>query len=413
MAIFENHHWLTPAASFLILSLAALFSNFVVKALLLRVVDLVIEKSPFGRDEVVKDTKIIHRLANVIPALVMSIGVDAIPDLPKTVATIVTNVSNAVVILVVALSISAFLKLVDDLYHRREDAHLRPIKSYLQVVKIAIFIVAVILMGATVVDKSPVILLSGLGAMAAVLILVFQDTLLSFVASIQINASGMVRVGDWIEMPQMNADGAVIEIALHTVRVQNWDKTITAIPIRKLVTDNFKNWRGMQESGGRRIKRSIFLDQNSIRFLSEDETSRLSRIDLLSDYLEEKWKDLVAFNASLEDRATVPANTRRLTNIGTFRAYVRCYLAAHPNLRQDMPQLSRQLQPTAEGLPLEVYCFTDTVVWADYEMIQSDIFDHLYAILPEFGLRTFQGPTGHDIRAVGALLPGSQGAPTA
>lgn len=404
MTIFENHHWLAPAAGFLILSLAALFSNFVVKALLLRVVDLVIEKSPFGRDEVVKDTKIIHRLANVIPALVMSIGVAAIPDLPKTLATIVTNVSNAVVILVVALTISAFLKLVDDLYHRREDAHLRPIKSYLQVVKIAIFIVAVILMGATVVDKSPVILLSGLGAMAAVLILVFQDTLLSFVASIQINASGMVRVGDWIEMPHMNADGAVIEIALHTVRVQNWDKTITAIPIRKLVTDNFKNWRGMQESGGRRIKRSLFLDQNSIRFLSDDETSRLARVDLVSDYLKEKQQEIAAFNASLEGSAMVSANTRRLTNIGTFRAYVRCYLAAHPNLRQDMPQLSRQLQPTAEGLPLEVYCFTDTVVWAEYEMIQSDIFDHLYAILPEFGLRTFQGPAGHDIRAVAAFL---------
>jgi miniconductance mechanosensitive channel len=412
MTIFENHHWLTPAAGFLILSLVALFSNFVVKALLLRIVDLVIEKSPFGRDEVVKDTKIIHRLANVIPALVMSIGVAAIPDLPKTVATIITNVSNAVVILVVALTISAFLKLVDDLYHRREDAHLRPIKSYLQVVKIAIFIVAVILMGATVVDKSPVILLSGLGAMAAVLILVFQDTLLSFVASIQINASGMVRVGDWIEMPQMNADGAVIEIALHTVRVQNWDKTITAIPIRKLVTDNFKNWRGMQESGGRRIKRSIFLDQNSIRFLAGDETAKLARIELLSAYLEEKQQEIVGFNASLEGRAAVPANTRRLTNVGTFRAYVRHYLAAHPNLRQDMPQLSRQLQPTAEGLPLEVYCFTDTVVWADYEMIQSDIFDHLYAILPEFGLRTFQGPSGHDIRSVGALLPGGQSSPT-
>jgi miniconductance mechanosensitive channel len=328
-------------------------------------------------------------------------------------ATIVTNVANAVVILVVALTISAFLKLVDDLYHRREDAHLRPIKSYLQVVKIAIFIVAVILMGATVIDKSPVILLSGLGAMAAVLILVFQDTLLSLVASIQINASGMVRVGDWIEMPQMNADGAVIEIALHTVRVQNWDKTITAIPIRKLVTDNFKNWRGMQESGGRRIKRSIFLDQNSIRFLSDDETARLALIDLLSAYLKEKQQEIVVFNASLEGSAAVPANTRRLTNIGTFRAYVRCYLAAHPNLRQDMPQLSRQLQPTAEGLPLEVYCFTDTVVWAEYEMIQSDIFDHLYAILPEFGLRTFQGPTGHDIRAVGSFLRGGQPVPTA
>ncbi|NTF17738.1 mechanosensitive ion channel family protein [Agrobacterium rubi] len=404
MTLFDNHHWLSPAAAFLALSIAALFSNFVVKALLLRLVDVVIEKSPFGRDEVVKDTKIIHRLANVIPALVMSVGVSAIPNLPAGVSAVVTNVSNAVVILVVALTISASLKLIDDLYHRRDDAHLRPIKSYLQVVKIAIFIVAIILMGATVVDKSPVILLSGLGAMAAVLILVFQDTLLSFVASIQINASGMVRVGDWVEMPQMNADGAVIEIALHTVRVQNWDKTITAVPIRKFVTDNFKNWRGMQESGGRRIKRSIYLDQNSIGFLSDADIDRLSGVELLNGYLLDKRQDIADFNKSLDAKAAVPANTRRLTNIGTFRAYVRCYLATHPKLRQDMAQLSRQLQPTAHGLPLEVYCFTDTIVWAEYEMIQADIFDHLYAILPEFGLRTFQAPTGHDVRSVSAIM---------
>jgi Small-conductance mechanosensitive channel len=373
----------------------------VVKALLLRLVDVVIEKSPFGRDEVVKDTKIIHRLANVIPALVISIGIGAIPDLPKPLATVVSNVSNAVVILVLAMTLSAFLKLVDDIYHRREDAHLRPIKSYLQVVKIAIFIVAVILMGATVVDKSPVILLSGLGAMAAVLILVFQDTLLSFVASIQINASGMVRVGDWIEMPQMNADGTVIEIALHTVRVQNWDKTITAVPIRKLVTDNFKNWRGMQESGGRRIKRSIFLDQTSIGFLSEADVSRLSQVELIQGYIAAKQREISDHNAALLDKGSVPANTRRLTNIGTFRAYVGCYLSAHPRIRQDMTQLSRQLQPTAQGLPIEIYCFTNTTAWAEYEMIQSDIFDHLYAILPEFGLRTFQEATGHDIRLIG------------
>lgn len=404
MSIFENHHWLAPAAGLLLLSLAALFSNFVVKAILLRLVELAIERSPFGRDEVLKDTKIVHRLANVLPALVMSVGVGAVPGLPAAVVTVVVNVSNSVVILVAALTASAFLKLVDELYHRREDAHLRPIKSYLQVVKIAIFIVAAILIGATMVDRSPVILLSGLGAMAAVLILVFQDTLLSFVASIQINASGMVRVGDWIEMPQMNADGAVVEIALHTVRVQNWDKTITAIPIRKLVTDNFKNWRGMQESGGRRIKRSIFIDQSSIRFLSQEEMSSLARIGVLSAYIEDKEREISAFNEALEPGARIPANMRSLTNIGTFRAYVERYMAEHARLRKDMAQISRQLQPTAEGLPIEVYCFTDTVEWAGYEAIQSDIFDHLYAVLPAFGLRSFQSPTGHDVVAAGRLL---------
>lgn len=413
MTIFDDHHWLAPLAGFAALALAALFSNFVLKAFLLRIVDAIIEKSPFGRDEVLKDNRIVHRLANVLPALVMSLGIQAVPNLPKPLVTLVENVANAIVILVVALTASAFLKVVDDVYHRRTDAHLKPIKSYLQVVRIAAFIVATILIGATIADRSPVILLSGLGAMAAVLILVFQDTLLSFVASIQINASGMARVGDWIEMPQMNADGEVVEIALHTVKVQNWDKTVTTIPIRKLVTDNFKNWRAMQESGGRRIKRSLFVDQNSIRFLSDGETERLSCLVLLSEYLGSKKEDITAFNSALGDAGSIPGNTRRLTNIGTFRAYVRCYLASHPRLRHDMTQLSRQLQPTAEGLPIEVYCFTDTVVWSEYETIQADIFDHLYAVLPEFGLQPFQSPTGHDIRLLRSPGTVTRGQPSA
>jgi miniconductance mechanosensitive channel len=251
---------------------------------------------------------------------------------------------------------------------------------------------------ATLIDRSPVILLSGLGAMAAVLILVFQDTLLSLVAGIQISSTDMVRVGDWIEMPGLNADGDVIEIALHTVKVQNFDKTITTVPIRKLVTDPFKNWRGMQESGGRRIKRALHLDQNSIRFLPPKELARLGAVGLLSDYLENKCDELARWNETLGESAKVPANTRRFTNIGTFRAYVQNYLSNHPGIHRGMTTMVRQLEPGTEGLPLEIYCFTNTVAWAEYEGIQADIFDHLLSILPEFDLRVFQNPAGTDLR---------------
>lgn len=292
MQYLEDHDWAIPLLGFLGLCLAALFANFVVKVILLKILDQVIVRTPFGRNEAIRDNRVIHRLANVMPALVMSVGVSAIPDLPEAIVSIVKNVSNSFTVLVIALSISAFLNVVDRIYHGRADARLRPIKSYLQVMKIAMFVIAGILMVATIIDRSPVILLSGLGAMAAVLILVFQDTLLSLVASIQISATDMVRVGDWIEMPHMNADGDVIEIALHTVKVRNFDKTITTIPIRKMVTDNFKNWRGMQESGGRRIKRSLFLDQNSIGFLSVDQVASLQKIGVIEDYLGEKLKDV-------------------------------------------------------------------------------------------------------------------------
>lgn len=259
--------------------------------------------------------------------------------------------------------------------------------------------VAAILVIAALIDKSPVILLSGLGAMAAVLMLVFQDTLLSFVASIQISSSDMVRVGDWIEMPQLNADGDVIDIALHTIKVQNWDKTITTLPTRRLISDPFKNWRGMKDSGGRRIKRAILLDKSSIHFISPKEIDHLKQFKLLHDYLNVKDEEISKWNDALGNDYDRPLNQRRLTNIGTFRAYVQNYLKQHPGINQDMTMLVRQLQPTNDGLPLEIYCFTNQTVWAFYESTQSDIFDHLYAILPEFGLRTFQSPSGADFRA--------------
>lgn len=382
------------------LVLAALFANFVVKALLLRVLNRLLAYTAYGRDPELRRHGMIERLANVMPALVFSLGIALVPNLPAFAVVVVRNVANAFIILVVAMAISAAFNIIDTIYHRRPEARLKPIRGYIQVVKIAVYVIAVLLIIATLIDRSPLILLSGLGAMAAVLILVFQDTLLSLVAGIQISSTDMVRVGDWVEMPGQNADGAVIEIALHTIRVQNWDKTITTVPIRKLVTDSFKNWRGMQESGGRRIKRAIFLDQNSIRFLDAQDYERLASFGHLETYLKKKRAELAEWNSKLGERAKVAANTRRSTNIGTLRAYLDNYLKSHPGIHQEMTIMVRQLAPGPEGLPLEIYCFTNTVAWTEYEGIQSDIFDHILSILPEFGLRVFQSPAGTDFQTL-------------
>ncbi|KIV71405.1 MULTISPECIES: mechanosensitive ion channel family protein [Pseudomonadaceae] len=374
-----------------VLLLLAWLSNWIVRRILLKGLLRLVGGQ-------IQDQGLIKRLANVVPALVLTAGVKVVPGLPAALVTVVTNVCAAFIILTLALAISALLDIVNSLYNRRPDAHLRPIKGYLQVLKIAVFAIAAILMVASLIDRSPLILLSGLGAMAAVLMLIFQDTLLSLVASVQITSNDIIRVGDWVEMPQLNADGDVIDIALHTVKVQNWDKTITTIPTKRFITDSFKNWRGMQESGGRRIKRSLYLDQNSVHFLSADEQAGLRRFRLLDSYLKAKESELLSWNAQLDESARLPVNSRQLTNIGTFRAYVEQYLRHHPEIRQDMTLLVRQMAPTADGLPLELYCFTSTTAWARYEAIQSDVFDHLLAILPEFGLRVFQHPSGADLR---------------
>ncbi|MBB5704623.1 miniconductance mechanosensitive channel [Ochrobactrum daejeonense] len=398
-AFLAAYPWIYTLIALSVLVLAALFANFVVKKILLRVVNHFLGRTAYGRDEELRRYGVIERLANIMPAFVIASGIGLVPHLPDAAVTVVRNVANAFIILTLAMALAAALNVVDTIYHRRPEAKLKPIRSYIQIVKIAIYAIAAILMIATLIDRSPLILLSGLGAMAAVLILVFQDTLLSLVAGIQISSTDMVRVGDWIEMPALNADGDVIELALHTVRVQNWDKTITTIPIRKLVTESFKNWRGMQEAGGRRIKRSIYLDQTSIRFLTPEEIEKLGRFRLLENYLQRKQEELKEWNGKLGDKGSVTANTRRITNIGTFRAYVEAYVRAHPQIHQNMTILVRQLQPGPEGLPLEIYCFTKTIAWNDYEAIQSDIFDHLFALLPEFGLSVFQNPSGADFKA--------------
>ena len=398
LSLPEMHPVLLTGIALAALALSALFANYVVKALLVRALNRVLAYTAYGRDPELRRHGLIERLANVMPALVVAMGIALVPNLPAVVAVVIRNVANAFMILTVAMAIGAAFNIIDIIYHRRPDAKLKPIKGYVQVVKIIVYVIAALLMVATLVDRSPLILLSGLGAMAAVLILVFQDTLLSLVAGIQISSTDMVRVGDWIEMPGQNADGDVIEIALHTVKVQNFDKTVTTLPIRKLVTEPFKNWRGMQESGGRRIKRSLNIDQASIRFLAQEDHERLASFGHLETYLKEKQAELAEWNDKLGDRGKIPANTRRSTNIGTFRAYVEAYLCSHPGTHKHMTIIVRHLPPGPDGLPLEIYCFTNTTEWGAYEVIQADIFDHLYAILPEFDLRVFQNPSGRDLR---------------
>lgn len=397
----NSHPQLQTLLAVVLLIFVAWLANWVVKRILVRGLYRIAQKVG---DAPLHDFGIIKRLSNIIPALVVSVGIAAVPDLPEAAVTVVRNVCSGFIVLTLALALSAFLDIVNYVYQRRPDAGVHPIKGYLQVVKILVYAIATLLIIAALIDRSPLILLSGLGAMAAVLMLVFQDTLLSLVASVQITSNDIVRVGDWIEMPQLNADGDVIDIALHTVKVQNFDKTITTIPTKKLISDSFRNWRGMREAGGRRIKRSLYVDQHSVRFLTDEERRRLDRFALLDGYLPAKEAELEAWNATLPRAERDVVNRRRVTNIGTFRAYVERYLRRHPGVHQGMTLMVRQLAPTADGLPLEVYCFANTTVWAEYEGTQSDIFDHLFAIIPEFGLRVFQHPSGADMRAAGSHL---------
>jgi len=375
-------------------------ANFIVKRILLRGMLRLLNLEKKQCEQRGFDLRFIARLANVVPALVISTLINKVPLLPELLVQVTINVTNAFVVLTIAIALSNLLSLINNLYSRRPDARNKPIKGYIQLLTIVIYAIAVILMIASLFDRSPLILLSGLGAMAAVLMLIFQDTILSLVASVQISSNDVIRVGDWVEMPLLSADGDVIDIALHTVKIQNWDRTITTIPTRRFMTDPFKNWRGMQESGGRRIKRSLMLDQQSISFLTPEQIKQLSRFRLLQQYLQDKQAEIENWNQQLAEQGKEPVNTRRITNIGTFRAYVLHYLKNHAGIHQNMTMMVRQLSPGADGLPLEIYCFTNTTAWVAYEGIQSDIFDHLLAILPEFGLRVYQHPSGLDIRAL-------------
>ncbi|MYB97441.1 MAG: mechanosensitive ion channel family protein [Gemmatimonadetes bacterium] len=404
--------WPSLGAAVAILAVVAWAAGWVSTRILHRVISGVTSRTRSTWDDRLIERGVFRRLAGVVPAVVVYLGIGRALGVSEPGGEVlasetlmllwtgVRRLAAAYIAFTVVRAFQAFLDAVNDIYNEGyAEAKSRPIKGYLQVATLVAYLAAGVVIVAVLAGRSPVVFLSGLGALAAVLMLVFRDTILSLVASIQIASNDMIRIGDWVSVPQAGSDGEVIDIALHTVKVQNWDKTISTIPTNKFITESFKNWRGMSESGGRRIKRSLRLDMNSVRFLTEDEIGELSRRELLQDYMRESVAAITRYN---EQKAAgnpgVIPEIRRLTNLGTFRVYVQKYLEAHPKTHKDMTLLTRQLAPGPEGVPIEVYCFSNDTAWANYEGFQGDIFDHLIATLPEFGLRAFQAPGGSDFR---------------
>lgn len=387
--------WVGVALGVMIL---AFLAAFITKHVLLAGVKYFIGRTKTQWDDFLLKRRVFTRLSHLAPAIVIYFTAYLFAPFDQ----VLQRFSNVYMILAGLLAVMAFLSAVVDIYNTYGISRHKPIKGYIQVVKIVLSVAVGVVVFAAVMDKSPWYFLSGLGAMTAVLILVFKDSILGLVAGIQLSANDMVAIGDWIEMPKYGADGDVVDVTLNTVKVQNWDKTITTIPAYALISDSFKNWRGMSESGGRRIKRSISIDIDSIRFCTPEMLDRFESFGVISDYIKSKRAEIEEFNAKLGADISVVVNRRNLTNVGTFRAYIESYLRSHPKVHQGMTFLVRQLPPGEHGLPIEIYVFSNDQNWVNYEGIQSDIFDHLLAVIPMFDLAVFQKPSGSDLRIFAA-----------
>ncbi len=386
--LFQNQYLL-----FMLIIIIGIFSYLFTRYLLLNLIFRIFRKTSNNFDDILIKTGFFDRLSYAVPLVIMYVFMDYFSTYPSILYRIVLSL----IVIVVISSINAFINSINEFYSNSNLSKRLSIKSYLQILKLIINILGAIIFIASLIGKSPIYLLSGIGALTAVLMLVFKDTILSFISSIQITSNDLFKVGDWVEAPQFNADGDVIDIALHTIKIQNWDKTITVIPTHKLIDSSFKNWRGMSDSGGRRIKRAILVDMNSVKFCDDRMISKFSKIDIISDYIDSKIKDIGKYNQSKNSSDSL-LNGRALTNIGTYRKYISSYLTNNSNINKDMTFLVRQLSPTSNGLPIEIYVFSNNTDWIEYEEIQSDIFDHLIASIKEFDLVLFQNPTGNDFK---------------
>jgi len=376
--------------------LASLLADFITKRIIITFISQIVKKSKNQWDDIILEKKVFNKLAHFAPALVIHYSVEqALTNSPKLVGFIQTLIYIYMIFVAIQVAIS-FFKAINEIYDHSPYAKEKPIKGYLQLANIFVVAVGIIFVFSILTGSSPGKLLAGLGAMAAVLMLIFKDTILGLVASVQLSANSMVKIGDWITLPSRGVDGDVIEITLYTVKVQNFDKTISTIPTYTLVNETFTNWRGMQESGGRRIKRSIRIDIRSIRFCTPEMLEKFKKVQYLTQYIVTKTKELQLYNEENQIDDSIMVNGRRLTNVGVFRKYVEEYLRHHPKIHNEMTFLVRQLQSDDTGLPIEIYVFSTDKIWANYEVIQSDIFDHIFAVLPEFELRVFQSPSGND-----------------
>jgi len=391
--------------AFLLMVGAAYVANFLAKKLLLRVIRKLVERTKTVWDDMLVKREVFNRLSHLAPALVIYAMAPFVGAGSPTAIATIQRIAMVYMAGVGLLVLDAFLSAVVDIYRTFETAQKKPIRGFVQAGKIILYVVGVIIIISIVMGKSPGLLLGGLGAMTAVLMLIFKDSILGLVAGIQLSTNQMLHIGDWIEMPKYGADGDVIDITLTTVKVQNWDKTITTIPTYALISDYFKNWRGMSESGGRRIKRSIHIDMTSVRFCTAEMLERFKRIKHIKEYIERKLQEINEHNTAEGIDENDLVNGRHLTNLGTFRAYIAAYLRHHPKVHQGMTFLVRHLEPTSEGLPIQIYVFSNDQAWANYEAIQADIFDHILAVIPEFDLRVFQNPTGADFKALQSPEP--------
>ena len=384
----------------LLIALVSWAADKLTKRVIINVIKRVVSRAKNQYDDILLERGVFNKLAHIIPALVVLYMLPSIMiDFPNAVEFL-QKIVGVYMILVAIMVIVSFLSALNDIYNRRENSANFPIKGYIQVVQIIIIIIAVVWAFSIVFDFEVGKFFAGLGAFAAVLILVFKDTILGVVASIQISANKMMALGDWISMPSRGADGTVLDITVNTVKVQNWDMTIATIPTYAFVTESFHNWRGMEDSGGRRIKRSINIDMASVKFCTPEMLEKFGKIKLISGYVDERQKEISAFNQELVIDESVTVNGRRMTNIGTFRRYLEEYLKNSPKIHQGMTFLVRQLQPTEKGIPIEIYVFSNDQAWSNYESIQADIFDHIMAIMPDFELKIFQNPTGEDFRKI-------------
>ena len=379
----------------------AFLADAVCRKILLRIVSHLIKRTKVTWDDVIFDRKVMVHLSRMVAPVIIYILIPvAFSQTDTPTLNFILRMCLVYIIISFISFVSSFMSAVYIVYSEKDQFRDRPLKGLLQTAQVVLFFIGGIIVVSVLVDKSPMFLLTGLGASAAILMLVFKDSIMGFVSGIQLSANKMLKVGDWIAMPKYNADGTVIEVTLNTVKVRNWDNTIITIPPYALVSDSFQNWRGMQESGGRRVKRSVNIDMNSVKFCTPEMLEKYRKIQLLSDYINTTEDVVKKYNEDNSIDNSVLVNGRRQTNLGVFRAYLTQYLKNLPEVNHELTCMVRQLQPTDHGIPVELYFFSAIKEWVIYEGVQADVFDHVLAIIPEFDLSVFQSPSGADFARV-------------
>lgn len=395
----ESWGWFSEISGWLkllLVILIAVVGDLFFRYLILGTVAKVVRRTKVRWDDIIFDHRVMNYAAHMVAPLLLYILLPVVID--GVVLDLLKRICKIAAIVYFLMFINSFLSAVYHIYSESEQFKGRPLKGLLQSIQVIVIFVGAIVIVGVVVGKSPMVLLTGLGASAAILMLVFKDSIMGFVSGIQLSANNMLKVGDWIVMPKYGADGTVLEVTLNTVKVRNWDNTIVTIPPYALVSDSFQNYRGMRESGGRRVKRSVNIDMNSVRFCTPEMLEKYKRIGLLKPYIEETERRVARFNEENHIDDSVLVNGLRQTNLGVFRAYLTAYLKSIPEVNTELTCMVRQLQPTETGIPLELYFFSSVKDWVPYEGIQADVFDHVLAVVPEFDLRIFQNPTGADFR---------------